>query len=52
MPENGLDLGVSDPEGGDANQWKQVIPRGRKSRAGSPPLERSRRSRSMGALLG
>ena len=52
LAENALDVGISDPEGGDSNQWKQVIPRGRKTRAGSPPLQRPRRSRSRGALLG
>ena len=45
-PEPVVDMGVSDPEGGDAGQWKQVVRRGRKLRAGSPPLQRPCRSRS------
>ena len=41
------DIGISDPEGGEAGEWKQVVPRGRRPRAESPPLQRPCRSRSV-----
>ena len=42
-----VDVGVSDPEGGEACEWKQVVPRGRRLRADSPALQRPCRSRSL-----